>query len=75
MRRPQFSVRTLLWLVVVGAAFFAGRENGWNAHSKRIDSLQMRAWEGSGYAPPLIEPMLEEAVRKREKELAATLPN
>jgi hypothetical protein len=26
MRRPQFSLKTLLWLVVVVAAFFGGSE-------------------------------------------------
>jgi hypothetical protein len=30
MPRPQFSLRTLLWFVVVVAAFFAGAE--WQSH-------------------------------------------
>lgn len=69
MRCPQFSVRTLLWLMALVGAFFAGRESGWNAHRQKIESLYTRAWTGYNGTPARLEKLLESAARNREKQL------
>jgi hypothetical protein len=40
MRRPQFSIRTLLWLTLIAAAFFAGIGYGeWRAEQRFNDEI------------------------------------
>jgi hypothetical protein len=70
MRRPQFSVRSLLWLTAVVAAFFAGRENGWKGHRKYVQGLYSTANKSPHMTAVSLERLLEAAARNREKELA-----
>ena len=64
MRRPQFSIRTVLWLTAVVAAFFAG----WEGHRQKEEWIYQRAWKGAkemGLMPPLREKLMEAAARNR----------
>lgn len=71
MRRPQFGIHTALWLTAVVAAFFAGRQSGWQGHRQRIESLEMRASKGHSHGTPArLEKLLEAAARNRDLQLA-----
>ena len=64
MRRPQFSIRTMLWLTALVAAFFAG----WEGHRQKEERAYQRAWKGAkqmGMMPPIREKLMEAAARNR----------
>jgi hypothetical protein len=42
MRRPQFSLKTLLWLMAVVAAFFAGSAWQWQRITARYFLIQLQ---------------------------------
>ena len=47
MRRPQFSLKTLLWLMAVVAAFFAGIRFERHLAERRADSIRLQILSGS----------------------------
>lgn len=64
IHRSQFSLKTMLWLIAVAAAFFAG----WEGHRRKEERAYQRAWKGGremGITPPLREKLMESAARNR----------
>jgi hypothetical protein len=64
MRRPQFSLRTLLWLMAVVAAFCGGLGIGRQSANQREQILRMEAEQSREIA-------IENEARARAAELAA----
>lgn len=53
MRRPQFSLKTMLWLMALVAAFFAGSQYG---RRRQIDEIRARFHHQYLKVPEEVEP-------------------
>lgn len=62
MNRPQFSLKTLLWLMVVVAAFFVGRASQIGRNQRRVLQLEDKLYHAEKSAKRESEALQQNAL-------------